>query len=1545
MNKIDVSGREEIAVIGMVCRFPGARDIDAYWQNLQKGVELITFFTEEELLAAGIDPATVRAPNYVKANAILEDIEQFDASFFDYAPREAEITDPQQRIFLECAWEALESAGYATEHYDGRIGVYAGVGVNTYLLNNLLTHPGLLEDVGWLQGMIGNEKDHLTTRVSYKMNLRGPGISISTSCSTSLVAIHLACQSLLNGESDIALAGGVSIKVPQRAGYFYQEGGTSSPDGHCRAFDSNAQGTLAGNGVGVVVLKLLADAQQDGDYIHAVIKGSAINNDGAAKIGYTAPSVSGQAQVIMEAQMMAGVDPASITYIEAHGTGTPLGDPVEIKALTQAFRAGTAKKQFCAVGSVKTNFGHLDIAAGIAGFIKTVLALKHKTLFPSLRLEHPNPQIDFVNSPFYVNTECSSWEVSGDIRRAGVNSLGLGGTNAHVILEEAPPVDFVASSHPYQLLVLAAKTPTAVQAMAGNLAQFLTTSSFELADIAYTLQVGRKQFAYRLSCICHTQDEAIKILEKQAGGEIYPVHASERKPSVIFLFPGQGLQHVAMAQELYQYESVFRECVDQCAVLLWPVLGYDLRELLYPSENKRAEAEQRLHQMDVAQPVLFTIEYALAHLWMNWGVVPDAMIGHSIGEYVAACLSGVLALKDALELIALRGRLMQDLPNGAMLSISLAENTIRPLLDEDVSLAAYNSITDCVVAGTPDAIEKLEHTLREREIMYRHVSIPRAAHSFMLDPILEQFRSDLQKRPLAIPKIPYISNVTGTWITEQQATDPDYWVSHLRQTVRFADGLDNLAFNLETVCLELGPGRTLTTLIRHHLQSKSMPVLIQALPHPRDSGSDLAYALNACGQLWSAGIPILWHKLHAEQRQRVPLPTYPFERQRYWISPGQPLERLESDMAKKADIGAWFTLPSWQRAPLLDRAPSYKAANWLIFIDDVGVGLQMVEQLERENAEVITVFKGKQFRKERERVYTLRPDCRSDYEALLQDLDAARILPTHVVHSWACTTSLPTLEHEDIDLAQANGFYSVLFLVQSLGERGITAPLELILLTNNLQEVIDGEITQPERATILGFHQVIEHEYPNITCRCIDVVFPALPVGYKMLVNQILAECQAGASEKSVAYRGPYRWIKVLSPVQLGESEGRQRLHDQGVYLITGGLGGMGLILAEYLAKTTHAKLVLVSRSGLPGRETWADRLASPDEEPAIVHKIQRIQAMEALGAEVQVLQVDITDGQQVRTMLSRIYERFGTLHGCIHAAGIAGAGMIQLKEPAEAATVLAPKVKGLLNLEAALKGTSLDFIILCSSLSSIVGGPGLLDYCAANAFLDSFAWYNTVRNGIPTVSINWDTWRDVGMAMNASRLQLMSKLSSEAAEDFKGSIEPAEGVEVFRRILSNPVSSQIVVSTRNIEALQQHHQDLQTSVATTSVDSVSPTYHSRPHISTAYVAPRNVVEQQIITTWQKILGLDLIGIYDNFFEIGGDSVMVIQIIRLLHEAFQIALPMHLMFEAPTVESLAEKIIQKQMEDIDDEQMEYLINQVNQLSEEEVLLQLKNLNV
>ena len=875
-----------VAVVGMAGRFPGARNIESLWRNLCAGRESITFFTEHEI-DPSVDSALRNDSRYVRARGILDEVESFDSAFFRMSPLEAEVTDPQQRLFLECAWQVLEDAGYDPDFHDGPIGVYGGAGLNTYYINHVLPRADLLQSMGSHRTQLANAPDYLAPRVSHKLNLKGPSVSVYTGCSSSLAAVCLAFESLMTYQCDMALAGGTFVECPQEKGYLYEEGGLLSRDGYCRPFDARASGTVFSNGVGIVALKRLEDALREKAHIYCVIRGAAMNNDGSHKASFTAPSIDGQAEVIAMAHANAAVSPDSITYVEAHGTATVIGDPIEIAALTQAFRAGTSASSFCAIGSIKGNIGHLDAASGVAGLIKTALMLQHKMIPASLNFEHSNPEIDFKKTPFFVSTEPLRWETANGPRRAGVSSFGVGGTNVHVIVEEAPLQgrDSFAASRRLMILPISAKSEAALERATHNLSTHLKQHpDLNLQDVAYTLQIGRRAFPYRRVMLC-TDPESPLPPGPSASATVSTGEAAPPR-DVVFLFSGQGSQYVNMGLDLYRTTAAFRNQIDLCATILDSYLPFDLCAAIYPGAESTAEHHFALDQTSVAQPALFAYEYALAKMWMAWGLRPVAFLGHSIGEYVAACLAGVFSLQDALRIVAMRGRLMQSLPEGAMLAVFLPESELRSKLDDRISLAAVNGPSLCIASGPKEAVGNLERELSLSEINCRYLNTSHAFHSKMVEPIVESFVEELNTCHPSPPQIPFLSNVTGTWITAQEAQDPQYWGRHLRQTVRFSDCATEILMTPHRLFLEVGPGRTLANLLRNHPGSVASHLTLASSPDRRENRSAEEVASETVGRLWLAGIPINWIAFHENRvHQRVSLPSYPFQRQRCWLDP------------------------------------------------------------------------------------------------------------------------------------------------------------------------------------------------------------------------------------------------------------------------------------------------------------------------------------------------------------------------------------------------------------------------------------------------------------------------------------------------------------------------------------------------------------------------------------------------------------------------------------------------------------------------------------
>jgi acyl transferase domain-containing protein/thioesterase domain-containing protein len=1375
----------EIAIIGIACRLPGAPNPDKYWHNLRNGVESIRRFTDEELRDAGVSEKLIQHPNYVKAGAPLDGMDQFDPAFFNMRPREALIMDPQHRQFLACAWEALENGGVDPTRFDGAIGVFGGSGHNLYYPFNVLTNQSLVDSEGlFLLRHTGNDKDFLTTRVSYTFNLKGPSVNVQTACSTSLVALHMAIQSLNQMECDMALVGGVTLEMPHNRGYLYHENEILSPDGHCRAFDAASQGTVFGSGTGVVLVKRLNDAMADNDPIQAIVLGSAVNNDGVDKASYLAPSPEGQMMVVAEALEIADVAPESIGYIEAHGTGTPLGDPIEMQALTQAFRQraqalrqSTDKTGFCAVGSAKTNIGHLDTAAGVAGLIKTVQALKHAEIPASLHFEQPNPMIDLEHSPFFVNNKLREWKQSDDFpRRAGVSSLGVGGTNAHVILQEAPVrAESDSPKRAISLFTLSAVTPAA---LAGNrlaIADHLKNNpGTNFADAAYTLQLGRKAFKQRQVIVGRDHESLIHALESTPRHSSVTRTAADTPPELTFMFPGGGAQYPNMGRDLYESEPVYQQAIDKCLELLDQP---NFKEILFPEDAKFEPATEALKRPSNSLPAVFITEYALAMLWKSWGIEPHAMIGHSMGEYTAACLAEVMSLGDALAIVRLRGELFETLPAGGMVSVSMLEEEIVPLLNERLSIAVINNTEGCVVSGELEAIDELEDKLSRMGASFSRIQINVAAHSSMLEPILERFEEHMRSVSLSAPTIPFISNVTGTWITAEESTDPFYWVTHLRRPVRFADGLATLLEKENQILLEVGPGQTLMGLVRSHPAKMRHHTSAASMRHFKDTAADDQQIILSLGNLWACGVEIDWGQYYgSEKRNKIHLPTYAFDTQKFWLEPGRELFSAEpsatDSLTKVPNLDDWFYTTDWrndrQRLSQPDPLPQ---ENWLIFSDDIGLSELIRANLIGKRQTVVTVITGNRFEQINGQSYVIRPERRGDYSLLIQALTQQAMLPNRVLHMWTVYHAEGTYSSKKSYLkSQALGFNSLVNLTQAWGELDSETPLSMTVVTSGTQIIGHEDASCIEKTTLVGPCRVIPREYPQIKCQLIDVSPPPNTksqswffrddgkIGQTEIVRlteQLMQELWANTSDPLLAYRDTGRWVAELSPclpTDFQPTETPSRLRKKGIYLITGGLGGIGLTLAQYLAKEWQAKLILLSRTALPERHAWGSWLEKHSPNNRISRTIQNIKRMEAAGGEVLVLSANVTNSQQLKRSIAVAKKRFGPLNGVIHGAGVIDDDLIQLKDLAAADKVMQPKVLGTLNLMEATQAISLDFTLLFSSTSTVLAPQGQVDYVGANAFLNAFAEQQNKNKDSTVIALNWGVWQEVGMAAATGR-------------------------------------------------------------------------------------------------------------------------------------------------------------------------------------------------
>ena len=1449
---------EPIAIVGISLQVPGADSVEAFWRNLVDGVESRTVFDRAEQAALGVPDAVLDDPAFVPVSCVLDRLEYFDPVLFGMTAQEADLADPQQRLFLEHAHAALLDAGCDPARYPGEVGVYAGTNTDLYHWLNIRRNPQVVAAAGDMRIGLANKPDYLASTVSYRLNLRGPSLAVHTACSSSLVAVHLAAEALRAGECDAALAGGVCVELPHRVGYVADEGYTSLA-GHCRPFDARADGTVYGSGVGVVVLKRLADAQADGDTIRGLIIGNAVNNDGATKAGFTAPSVGGQLEVVAQALSVAGIDPRTVGYVEAHGTGTVLGDSIEVAALSAAYGDGTAERGWCGIGSVKSNIGHLSQAGGVVGLIKAVLAMEHGVIPPTAGFERPNPEIDFAASPYYVVSTLTAWEADGTTpRRAGVNSLGLGGTNVHVVLEEAPPTAAPADpavAEP-QLVQVSAATPTALTAACTRLAAHLTAHpGLDLRDVAGTLADGRPAYRHRAAVVAADPRAAAAALtdkKRRVTGD------AAGAPRVAFLFPGQGAQYAGMGAHLYASEPVFARAVDECV----DVLGEDLRDGL-SATGPEADAwlEEPAHQ----QPALFTVEYALAALWQHWGVRPAGMIGHSVGEYVAATVAGVFDLPDALRVVAARGRLVEAAPPGRMLAVQHGADEVAAWLPDGVSIAVVNGPRTCVVAGAPEPVAAFEETLRERGVGCTLLRTTHAPHSPVLDPVRAEFRAVLEGVALRAPQVPFWSNLTAAPVTAEQATDPAYWVDQLCGPVRFGASVADLVRDdpEDWLLLECGPGRQLAGLARTNLPAGARAPL-RSLPAANERLTDQQTCLDAVGRLWVAGVPV--HRSAAHPARRVPLPGYPYERTRHWIDPAPEQERPATVPAAATGQETVVEVPVWHQLP--DAAAGPPPRHCLVFAAD-DRGHALADRLRAAGTAVTVVAPGAEFAAGPEG-YRIRPAEPADCTRLLAALGEGPGLPDHVVHAWALAGAPAGDDADAVLAAQRLGYLSLLALTEAVTTQPST-PVRVDVVTADTEDVLGGDLLRPEHATLAGVVRVLPLERQGSTVRWTDIATGDPAAADGLAVELCVAERPA-----QVALRRGRRWHRGFDAVGLPSAAPPVR--QGGRYLITGGLGRLGTAIAEQLAGH-GAQLVLLSRTALPPRAEWARWLSAPDgngHTGPVRHAIAAIDRLERAGAQVRHVAADVTDVARLRQVRAEIETALGGLDGIVHAARLPETGVVAGDRRAEAAAELAPKVAGALALGAVFGDMALDFAVLCSSVSAHAGGLGRMDDCAANAFLGAYArrgpgWRTRV------LAVDWGVWREPGLP------------------DQDG-IAPADAVAALHRVLAAGRGPEVAIGAYPVAAVVEHEQEVaaQLSTGTATVD-------------TSAVAGEDL-QGTVARIWAEVLGVADVGPHDDFFRAGGTSLVAAQLVLRIRQAVGVRLSMRALFDAPTVATMVARV-------------------------------------
>ncbi|MEU8924836.1 SDR family NAD(P)-dependent oxidoreductase [Kitasatospora sp. NPDC048545] len=1339
---------DAIAVTGLACRFPGAPDAGTFWANLVAGRESITFRTAEELAALGVPAERLADPRFVGAGGVLDGLAEFDAEYFGIPPRDAELMDPQHRLFLQCAVTALEDAGQSTDRVEGGVGVYASAGFNSYLTHQLLPRAAHLADRAEVQWLAAGDKDYLATQTSYRLGLTGPSLSVQSACSSALVAVHLAAEALLSGECDVALAGAVSAGVGQGLGYLHAEGGILSADGHCRPFDAAATGTVFGSGVGVVVLKRLADAVADGDTVRAVLLGSAVNNDGNRKVGFTAPSLDGQVRVIAAAQSVAGVAPGEVSCVEAHGTGTALGDRIELAALARVF--GDAPDSRRVLGAVKSNVGHLDTCAGMAGLIKTVLALQHRTLLPTAHFESPSPELD--PGLFRVLTEAEPWTGPDGARIAGVSSFGIGGTNAHLVLQDAPPLPAVsaapvltsgsAAPAAWELLPVTARTERALDRATERLGAALAAPAAPTAaDAAFTLQTRRRHHPWRRTVLAGAGQEVRSRAVRAVG------HGQD----VAFLYPGQGAGRPGVAAEPYRTEPVFRAALDRCLEALRPWTAAPLRALLLDPAHP-----DLFDRTEVAQPALFAVEHALTEWWTALGVRPVALAGHSVGEFAAACAAGVFELPDAARLVAERGRLMGTMAPGAMLSVPLPEQELRAFLDgpDGLEPAAVNAPDRCVVAGAPDAVSRLAGRLAERGVTARPLAVRHAFHSRDAEPLLAEFARLVASVPAQAPALPVVSGLTGRELTAEEAVSPEYWARQLRHTVRFADAL--AALPGDGPLLELGPGRGLSGFAVRTLGT-DRPALPSLEPTPAGAPRPPA-RLTALARLWERGAEVDWSAVGERAgRRHASLPGYPFEPVRHWFEPVEDalpaapaVAALSAAPAPTApdDVDSWLHVLSW--TPALPPAGTGPVPSSVLLLADAsGLAGPVAERLAAAGARVTLVHAPGGASTAADAPFALDPDDPAAFPALAAALAERGTPPDAVVSCLALDE--PPLERATPGEAADGALRALTVPVQlarALGEAFPGRPLRMLLVTDAAHGVHGQPARTPQAAAGLGAVRVLPQEVPGLTAQTLDLDCPSRePADLALAAETVVAQlCSEHAPAPLTAVRGRAHLVPAPDRPVLTDPAAPRTAPPTGPWLVTGGLGGIGLAVAGRLAEDAGRTLVLLTRRAVPDGEGWHS-LRPEGAAPAASCPPELAAALAGLtahGARLCLAQADVTDEAALAATLDRVRAAYGPIAGVVHAAGVPGGGVTALRGPAEMARVLAPKVLGTVLLER-LTARDRPLLVLCSSALAVTGAVGQADYTGANAFLDSFATGTRAA-----VSIGWDRWSQTGMAVRS---------------------------------------------------------------------------------------------------------------------------------------------------------------------------------------------------
>ena len=1471
--------KKDIAIIGMAGKFPQCDNILALWENLIGGNELIRFYSDLELEKLGVNPNLIKNKKYVKSAAFLEDSGSFDYSFFGYTREEAMLMDPQIRILHEQAWLSLEDAGYNSFNYSSKIGCYFTAEDNLawrvhakFLENSGKVNPFFLAKI--------SDRNMISTMISYSLNLKGPSYFVDTACSSSLVALHIACRSLLMKECSIALAGGVGISSTTDIGYIYDEGMIYSKDGHCKAFDSDSSGTIGGEGVGVVVLKRLEDALNDRDHIYCVIRSSSANNDGNRKVGYTAPSVIGQYECIRSAHLIADVDPRSISYIEAHGTGTKLGDPVELEALNKAFNYDTTHQ--CGIGSIKTNIGHLGAAAGVAGLIKTALALDNKFIPPSLHFKTPNPEINFKSGPFYVNSELKKWE-SETTRLAGVSSLGIGGTNVHVILEEPPIQSKGSFPKTYQCILYSAKTKSSLEKYQEKLREFFEKNKkLDLSDLSYTLKTGRNNYKYRNFFICKDNIGAVNQLDRINFQE--PFHAKEKR-SIVFMFAGQGSQYYKMGKEIYRQYPYFKAIMDSGFEILKAETGVDYQNIIgYNSDSKETENEL-INDLGYSIPLLFLVEYAFARLLLKFGIKPSNMIGHSFGEYVAACLSEVFSFENGLKIIVKRAHLMNEIERGSMLSVDLSADKIREFIFPDISIAAINTENSCVVSGNIKSIDNFSDILLSKKINFIKIKTSHAGHSQMMDSIMNSFEIELNKINFSEPKLPFLSCITGEPIKNQDAVSPKYWVNHLRHTVRFSKGLDFLLKEGNDIFIEIGSSKTLTSFLRQNINFNPGVVLTAVLKHPKDIEDDTSYLLNSLGTLWGNGVKINWNEYYeGEYRNRISAPTYSFDRI-IFPSKVNPMQRfiesgaLDLTLESNNEYTEWIYEQGWREIKnvVFDNV----SFDWTIcFLNDNDFSKKLMNELIKENEKVIFIKEGVEYLELADNIIIMDPASIVDYEKLSSGILKKLSGRGRIIHGWCVgkETDLTLNRNQEIEEL---GYFSLLNIARTFLEKKTFTSLHLNFLVNDLFTVNGNEDISSIKSTALGALRVIPKEYENVSCKCIEFLMKDFEKN-ALYRDDLFSKLRITTNETTIALRGKKMWKPFYEKIKVNKESVEDKIKTNGLYVITGANGGMGKVLSEFLINEYKADLILIGRG---------------EENKTMLDNLRRN------NNTIHYIQDDLSDENKLKKKVDILTIK--KIDGVFHAAGLGDySSLIVNRTKNDCRSIFLPKVKGTDNVFNVFKNYTPDFIILCSSIASVLAPFGQVAYVAANLYQNFFAHEHNSKTKI--ISIQWDVWKDIGMAIAAHNRQ--TRINSNDPLEF--GISNKDGINLFMYAL-NSDSCEFIVSMSNLDARRaiadkhnlKYFFELEQEETTLINHEIE-----RPDIDTSYKEAKSETEKTLCELWKAIFGYEKIGINDDFFELGGNSLKVLTLIKKIHKSFNIEISIGDFFRKSNIEELAKEI-------------------------------------